>query len=118
MPGLLLVFSRVADRDEGLRLPVIRQSQCLSDQIGTEKGRTQPAGAKIEGMGSQEQVLGSHGRALDGHRPFVLLAYRVGIAVHVSHAETEKDEKGSVGDALVGAAGIFFDQVWGSLIGR
>lgn len=117
LPCFRFTFGRVADGEERLGLPIVGQGEGLAHDVGAEEGGTHPAGAQPQRMSGQEQVLGSQGRTLHGHKPFVALACRVGVTVHIGHAQANEDEQRGLGDPLVRAVDVGGNDVGRDVVG-
>ncbi len=85
-------------------MPISGQVESLADGAGAKERGAQPTGAQPQGVRGQEQVLGRQSDTLHSHDPFIPLSCRVGVTVHVSHAQADEDEQGGLGNALVRAA--------------
>ncbi len=104
-------FGGVAEGDQRLGMPGVRQVEDIPHQVGHEEGRAHPAGGEAVVVGGQEQVLAGEGGALHGHEPFGLLAARVRVVVHAFEGEGGGDEGGRAGDAGVADADAVLDDL-------
>ena len=103
-PFTLFLFGGVAERDQRLGMPALRQVEGIPHQVGYEQGGAHPAGGEAVMVGCQEKILAGQGGALHGHQPFSLLTALVGVVIHAFQGEGGRDQCGRAGDAGVADA--------------